>query len=216
MELFRENINTSWMSLGLYFFILVFLLLFWCFFVQHVVFLINCMPTPLFNNVTPYEKLYKKLCDISHLRVFGCLCYSSTILTHRKKLDSHVVPGVFLSFKRNTKGFLFLNLKNHKIDLSRNVFFHENCFPYHSKHVQNNDSNSLSFLFLVIILSLMMILMCNQKIMFIMFYLIILLKLTLRLNKVRMLLFLLEDQLAAEEGHPIYKTLRYPISVIMR
>jgi len=58
---------------------------FWCFVVQHAVFLINCMPTPLLNNATPYEKLYKKFCDISHLHVFGCLCYSSTILAHRKK-----------------------------------------------------------------------------------------------------------------------------------
>jgi len=39
---------------------------------------------------------------------------------------------------------LFLNLKNHKIDLSRNVIFYENSFPYHSNHIQNNDSNSLS------------------------------------------------------------------------
>jgi len=57
---------------------------FWCFVVQHAAFLINCMPTSLLNNVTPYEKLYKKLCDISHQRVFGCLCYSSSILAHRK------------------------------------------------------------------------------------------------------------------------------------
>jgi len=85
-----------------------------------------------------------KNCDISHLRVFGCLCYSSTILADRKNLDSCVVPRVFLGFKPNTKGFLFLNLKNHKIDLSRNVVFHEICFPYHSKCIQNNDSTSLS------------------------------------------------------------------------
>jgi len=71
------------------------------------------MPTPLLNNATPYEKLHKKLCDISSLRVFGCLCYSSTILAHRRKLDNRAVPGVFLGFKPNTKGFF----------LSRNVIF---------------------------------------------------------------------------------------------
>jgi len=31
--------------------------------------------------------------------------------------------------------------------LSRNVIFHENFFPYHSNHIQNNDSNSLSLPF---------------------------------------------------------------------
>jgi len=30
---------------------------FWCFVVQHAACLINCMPTSLINNVTPYEKL---------------------------------------------------------------------------------------------------------------------------------------------------------------
>jgi len=110
------------------------LAIFWCFVVQHVVFLINCIPTPLLNNVTPYEKLHKKLCDISSIRVFGYLCYSSTI----------IVPGVFLGFKSNTKGFLFLNLNNHKIDVSRNVIFYENSFSYHSKLIQSNDSNSFS------------------------------------------------------------------------
>jgi len=44
--------------------------IFLCFVVQHVVFLINCMPTLLLNNATPYEKLHKKLCDISSLHVF--------------------------------------------------------------------------------------------------------------------------------------------------
>jgi len=81
------------------------------------------MPTSLPNNATPCEKLHKMLCDISFLRVFGCLCYSSTILAHRRKLDNRVVPIVFLGFKPNTKSFLFLNLKNHKIDLSRNIIF---------------------------------------------------------------------------------------------
>ena len=117
--------------------------IFWCFVVQHV-FLINCMPTPLLNNATPYEKLHKKLCDISSICVFGCLCYSSTILAHRKKLDNRAVPGVFLGFKSNTKGFLFLNLNNHKIDVLRNVIFYENSFPYHSKLIQSKDSNRFS------------------------------------------------------------------------
>jgi len=61
-----------------------------------------------------------------------------------KKLDNRVVPGVFLGFKPNTKGFLFLNLKKHKIDLSINFIFHENCFLITPSMYKNNDSNSLS------------------------------------------------------------------------
>ena len=56
------------------------------FVVQHVTYLINCTLTPLLQNIAPYEKLYDKPCDISNLRIFGCLCYSSTLTAHRKKV----------------------------------------------------------------------------------------------------------------------------------
>ncbi|WVZ08611.1 hypothetical protein V8G54_021957 [Vigna mungo] len=99
---------------------------------QHVVFLINQMPTPILQNETPHERVHGSLCDLSMLRVFGCLCYANTIIAHRKKFDDRVVPGIFLGFKKHTKGYLFLNLKNHKVEISRNVAFHENVFPYHN------------------------------------------------------------------------------------
>ena len=76
--------------------------------------------------------------------VFGCLCYSSTPTAHWKKLDSRVVPAIFLGFKPHSKRYIYLNLKNHKIDFSRHLIFHENCFPYHSSFENNKDSNSLS------------------------------------------------------------------------
>jgi len=62
--------------------------IFWDFVVQHVVFLINCTPTLLLQDIAPYEKLFGKPCDISSLRVFGCSCYSTTIRVNRKKLDT--------------------------------------------------------------------------------------------------------------------------------
>ena len=37
---------------------------------------------------------------------------------------------MFLGFKPHTKRYLFLNLHNHKIDVSRHVIFHESHFPY--------------------------------------------------------------------------------------
>ena len=60
--------------------------IFWEFAVNHVVFLINAIPTPLLDNITPHEKLFGKPYDISFLKVFGCLCYASTITAHRKKI----------------------------------------------------------------------------------------------------------------------------------
>ena len=40
---------------------------FWCFALIHVAYLINCIPTPFLQNISPYEKLYGNSCDISNL-----------------------------------------------------------------------------------------------------------------------------------------------------
>jgi len=48
----------------------------------HVVLLINCIFTPFLNNRSPYEKLHDTLYHLSILRVFDCLCFSSSITSH--------------------------------------------------------------------------------------------------------------------------------------
>jgi len=117
---------------------------FWCFAAQHVVLLINCIPTPLLKNDTPYKRLYGSLYDLSLLRIFGCLCYISTHSVKRTKLDSRAISGIFLGLKPHTKGYLFLNLNTHQIDISRHVIFHENTFPYSVITHNSPDHNSLS------------------------------------------------------------------------
>ena len=85
---------------------------FWSYALVHFVVLINCMSSPFLNNHTPYEKLHGSIYDIESLRVFECLCFSSTVVVNRKKLDPRAVTSVFLGFKPNTKLFIiFLILK---------------------------------------------------------------------------------------------------------
>ena len=76
---------------------------FWSYALIHSTILINCMPSPFLNNRTPYEKLHGRIYDIESLRVFGCLCFSSTLAANRKKLDPRAATSVFLGFKPNTK-----------------------------------------------------------------------------------------------------------------
>ncbi|WVZ01131.1 hypothetical protein V8G54_027200 [Vigna mungo] len=80
-------------------------------------------------NGTPHDRLHGSPCDLSMLRIFCCLCYANTITAHRKKFDDRV----------HTKGYLFLNLKNHNVDVSYNVVFHENVFPYQNIHKTDNS-----------------------------------------------------------------------------
>jgi len=118
--------------------------IFWHFVVLHVVLLINCIPTPLLKNMTPYGRLYGTLYNISLLRIFSYLCYSSTITSHINKLDDRSVSGIFLGFQPHTKGNLFLNLRNHRIEISRHTVFYENLFPYKMKDDNNKSPNNLS------------------------------------------------------------------------
>jgi len=106
--------------------------------------LTNCTSTPLLDNKSPHEKLHAKSYDLTILRVFGCLCHSSTITANRKKFDACVVSGVFLGFQPHTKGYVFLNLKNKKIEVSRHVIFHEHQFPYKLNVDNNKRPNNLS------------------------------------------------------------------------
>ncbi|BAT87932.1 hypothetical protein VIGAN_05135700 [Vigna angularis var. angularis] len=102
------------------------------------------MPTPLLNNDSPHERLYGCLCDLSSLHTFACLCYVNNLNLHRKKFDRRAISGTFLGFRPNTKGYLYLNLNNQKIEVSRNIVFYETHFPYHVQSSTSHDNNSLS------------------------------------------------------------------------
>jgi len=98
----------------------------------HDALIINCIPTPLSNDISPYENLHGTCYDVSIPRVFGCLCNANTITVNRKKLDRRANPRILIGFKPNTKRYMFLNLKTHNTGVSRHEIFHENLFRYHT------------------------------------------------------------------------------------
>ena len=102
---------------------------FWNYALLHAAYLINCIPTPFLHNISPYETLHGHIPNISHLRIFGCLCYAGTIKANRKKLEPRAHPCIFIGFKPNTKGYMLYDLHSHSIITSRNVVFYENHFP---------------------------------------------------------------------------------------
>lgn len=102
----------------------------WNFCLQHVIHIINKLPTPLLNSKSTYEPLFKTPPSYMHLKVYGCLCYATFMHAHMTKFDSRARKSIFTGYQEGTKGFLLYDLSGHAIFLSRNVIFYESCFSF--------------------------------------------------------------------------------------
>ncbi|XP_028186399.1 uncharacterized protein LOC114373048 [Glycine soja] len=99
--------------------------------VTHDVHIINMLPTPLLNNHSPHFHVYHAHPDLSNLRVFGTLCFASTLQAHKTKFQSRAKKCIYLGHPFGTKGFLLFDLHTREIFVSRHVIFYETIFPYH-------------------------------------------------------------------------------------
>lgn len=74
-------------------------IVFWSYAVSYVVHLINILPSKGLAYLSPYQHLHNTKPDISCLRVFGSLCYASTIQAHRTKFQPRARKSVLLGVK---------------------------------------------------------------------------------------------------------------------
>lgn len=79
------------------------------------------------------------------MRVFGCLCYSSIISTHRDKFQPRSQACVLLGYPPSTKDYKLLHLTSRKIFISRDVVFYESIFPFISLDFVYSTPSNTSF-----------------------------------------------------------------------
>ncbi|PKU83464.1 Retrovirus-related Pol polyprotein from transposon TNT 1-94 [Dendrobium catenatum] len=94
------------------------------------VYLINRLPTPNINQLTPFEMLHNSKPNYSHLRVFGCACFPLSPPHTRHKLQNKSKLSIFLGYSDTYKGYKCLDPVTNKFLMSRNLTFDENQFPF--------------------------------------------------------------------------------------
>ncbi|KAL4323895.1 hypothetical protein GQ457_11G003570 [Hibiscus cannabinus] len=104
---------------------------FWGDCVLTATYVINRLPSKVLDGKSPYELLNSCMPSYSHLKVFGCLCFVSTLKASRDKFTERALAGVFIGYAHGTKGYKVYILQTHTIVVSRNVVFHEGVFPFH-------------------------------------------------------------------------------------
>ena len=93
--------------------------------VRHSTYLINRLATRSLDGKTPYEMLRSKKPNISHLKVFGCVCYARSETPGRRKLDDRTRMLVNLGTEPGSKAYRLLDPDTKRIIVSRDVYFTE-------------------------------------------------------------------------------------------
>ncbi|GKC39790.1 retrovirus-related pol polyprotein from transposon TNT 1-94, partial [Tanacetum coccineum] len=92
--------------------------------VATAVYLLNISPTKAVWNETPYEAWCGNKPSVSHLRVFGCICYALRT-TEKHKLEDKSQKFIFVGYCTQSKAYRLYDPTHEKIVVSRNVVFDE-------------------------------------------------------------------------------------------
>lgn len=112
------------------------------------VYLLNRCVNSQTGNKTPYELFCGRMPRVSHLKIFGCLCFVKEQHKKRsgyqKKLEDRARQGVFVGYESNHDFTYRIYIhESNDIVVSRDVVFDESRF--HNERRENKEPSSESF-----------------------------------------------------------------------
>lgn len=82
--------------------------------------------------------LYNKQVTCDHLKVFGCLCFAST-LTRGTKFEARAKRSVMVGYSETQKGYKLFDLESGTFFVSRDAVFREDNFPFKGLQEEDNE-----------------------------------------------------------------------------
>lgn len=119
--------------------------IFWFHAMAHSTYLINKMPSRILADKSPYFRLFHKLPEIKHLRIFDLVVFPCLRPFTKHELQPRSSLCVFLGYVLGYKIVLCYNMENHKILISRNVIHDESLYHFKGRKVSPpQDTSSVS------------------------------------------------------------------------
>ena len=101
------------------------------------------MPTRSLKSTTPYEKWYDRKPNLSHVRVFGCMCYAYIAEVNKKgKLSNKAEKLCFIGYSSQTKGYCLIDKSTSKVLVHQDVIFNECDFHYDPGKTEVTDGRT--------------------------------------------------------------------------
>jgi hypothetical protein len=111
---------------------------FWSFAFQTTSYLINRLLTPLLNNKSPFESLFRSPPNYSKLRIFGCLCFPWLKPYTSHKLEPKSRPYLFLGYSSSQSAYKCYDLSSKNFFITHHVKFFEHVFPMHTNPIHSS------------------------------------------------------------------------------
>lgn len=94
---------------------------FWVEAVNTSTYLLNRLPTKSLGKLTHFEAWYGVKPNVSHLKVFGNICYTHILDVKRYKLSQKAELGILVGYCDNAKGYRVYNPQTKKMMSNRDI-----------------------------------------------------------------------------------------------